>query len=185
MRALTEKEMLLVSGGTSLLSTKTLPVVQVVATAESGGSLSGFNGLISGIAPVPISVVGGRTVPLSPLPNRQMTPMEILDYLEGQGWSTAGAVTETVVSTLADVALAAKVGSGIGTELNNLIVQYDPSLETAIGGTEAIALQNIDSALDDFSNGNIVRGLNILFGGTDTLPQQTDAEIADIWLSFV
>jgi hypothetical protein len=187
MRDLNDKELLLVSGGTQLLSTKTLATTTVVATAQSGGSLSGINGTIAGLAPVPISVVGGRTVPLNPLPNSEMTPMEIFDYLQGQGWSVTGALSETFSIALGDAAVAATAGTAVGTGLSDLIQTYAPGFEQALGGTEANMLSDINAALTDFSNGQIINGLNALFAGSDpyTNSSQTNLFEEDVWLHFV
>jgi len=103
-------------------------------------------------------------MPMSgPAPTRYMTLEEI--YLEFRtapvgSLGPAAAFSETVIYAGGQVAAAGAVGWKIGTEVGDLIQEYDPSLWDAIGGTVAGVADRIQSAADAVTNSSgVQRGI--------------------------
>jgi hypothetical protein len=105
-------------------------------------------------------------LPMSgPAPTIEMTPYEI--YLEFRtapvgSLGSGASLVETTKFMGSNIALAAGVGWEIGSQIYNLIQQYDPALDDAIGGTvaESINILNNDANAIGTAVNGYVRGLD-------------------------
>lgn len=89
-------------------------------------------------------------------PNIDMTLEEIyLDFRTAPvgSLSVESALTETAFFAGSRLLPAAAVGTAIGTELNNVIDQYDPELGDAIGGTIYGMIEEVKDALTPVQQG--------------------------------
>jgi hypothetical protein len=88
----------------------------------------------------------------APAPTRYMTLQEIyLEYRTAPVGSLGpgAALSETTIFAGANLVASWTVGYTIGTGISNLIQEYDPSLDDAIGGTVAGSIDRIDQAVND------------------------------------
>jgi hypothetical protein len=78
--------------------------------------------------------------------------------------SVQGALSETAMFAGKNIALAWWAGDEIGTQLNNAINAYDPSLGDTIGGTVNGMVNAIQGAANDVQQGDYLKGVDDLFG---------------------
>lgn len=116
---------------------------------------------LAGLAP--------KGVAIQPLvaPTTDMTIQEI--YLEFRtapvgSLGAASALSETAIFAASRIGIAWWVGNAIGTQINNAIETYDPSLSDAIGGTVAGMVNAVQSAANDVQEGQYEKGIDDLFG---------------------
>lgn len=113
---------------------------------------------------------GGRGVPgtgAGPAPSSDMTLEEIyLDYRTAPvgSLSPASALSETAMFASQRVFWSATAGTAIGTGINYLITNYDPTLGDAIGGTIAGSIQAAELAATEVERGHYQSSYDALFG---------------------
>ncbi|WP_333680669.1 hypothetical protein [Dyella sp.] len=146
----------------------TEPVKAAVNSYATANTRSAFDTKIAAldsVAPT-VSPTSELVTPMA-TPTLDMTIQEI--YLEfrtapvGSVGPTA-AIAETSMYVGKNVAVAASVGWAIGTEINNLIETYDPSLNEAIGGTVAGMVDAANQSLDLTKQGQYQSSFDALFG---------------------
>lgn len=114
---------------------------------------------------------GGAVVDSGSPPNANETFPEIyMDYrtapVGSQG--AAVAIAETTLFSGTDFGPLLEAGWDgyeIGTQIHDLIEQYDPALDDVIGGTIAQAVENIDEAENEWDQGDYESAADDLFGG--------------------
>ena len=100
-------------------------------------------------------------------PTVDMAPYEIyLDFRTAPNGSLSitGALYEAGVFIVFRVVSAYGIGYGAGTVVNDLIVQYDPDLENAIGGTVSEMIQQMQNAITSAAQGQLEESFDNLFG---------------------
>jgi len=120
---------------------------------EGGGGGSGGGG----------SAGGGAAA----APTTDMTLEEIyLDFRTAPvgSLSPASALSETTLFASQRVLPAAAAGTAIGTGINYLIENYDPSLGDAIGGTIAGSIGAAQAAITEVERGHYQSAYDALFG---------------------
>jgi len=127
------------------------------------------------------SDVSPRLTSPTAAPTIDMTPYEI--YLEFRtapigSLTPASALAETGIFMATRLAPAAGVGWAIGSGINDVIETYDPELEDAIGGTIDAALDNINNARSDLTQGKYEQALDHLFGGSITDEGQSSGDFS-------
>ncbi|MDQ0008683.1 hypothetical protein J2T07_000842 [Luteibacter jiangsuensis] len=100
-------------------------------------------------------------------PTTDMTLEEIyLDFRTAPvgSLSPASALSETTLFASQRVLPAAAAGTAIGTGINYLIENYDPSLSDAIGGTIAGSIEAAQAAITEVERGHYQSAYDALFG---------------------
>jgi hypothetical protein len=103
-----------------------------------------------------------------PGPTLDMTLQEIyLEYRTAPVGSVgpAAALAETTMYSGGWLAAAWGAGYAFGTGIHDLIEMYDPALDDVIGGTIQQAVDDINVAADEFSEGYYESAADSLFGG--------------------
>lgn len=111
------------------------------------------------------STGGGGAVAAAP--TTDMTLEEIyLDFRTAPvgSLSPASALSETTLFASQRVLPAAAAGTAIGTGINYLIENYDPSLSDAIGGTIAGSIEAAQAAITEVERGHYQSAYDALFG---------------------
>lgn len=118
-----------------------------------------------------------------PAPTIDMTLDEI--YLEFRtapvgSVGPAAAVAETGMYASVYVGAAWVTGTAVGTQINNIITTYDPSLSDTIGGTIAGMVDASRAAADDVTQGHYQSAIDELFGYpvTDANEGAADYDVA-------
>lgn len=124
-----------------------------------------------------------------PAPTIDMTLEEI--YLEFRtapvgSVGPAAAVAETGMFAGVYVGASWESGTVVGTQINNIITEYDPSLGDAIGGTLAGIVDSSRAAVDDVSKGHFQSAIDELFGYpvTDANEGAADYDVASPMVEY-
>lgn len=136
----------------------------VTSAVNTYSSQSVRNAFTSELAAAPIPT--GVKPMAGPAPTVDMTIEEI--YLEFRtapigSLSVEGALSETAMFAGKDIAIAWWAGDEIGTQINNTINEYDPSLGDTIGGTVSGMVNAIQGAANDVQQGEYLKGVDDLF----------------------
>lgn len=120
----------------------------------------------------PSAPVAAATGPLTPAVSVFQTPYEIyLDFRTAPygALGVTDALFETATYIGGYVSAAFGVGTYIGTDINEVIENYDPDLEIDIGGTVDSMAEDLAEAGNELSAGDIEDAMDSLFG--TPLPQ--------------
>lgn len=143
------------------------PVDAAVRTYADAETRATFASAVAGLATL-VPEGGGRSGGGSyPRPNLNMTLEEI--YLEFRtapvgSLSASASIAETSMYAGTWLYASYKVGQAVGSEIHDLIVEYDPGLDQAIGATVGSMIDNFWLATDAVQQGHFEAAFDALFG---------------------